>query len=104
MIKIFQEGVESVPMFVCDICGKPIKEPDNGVVVFKNLMKNGESCEVLHAHKGRCHDLAEERITKTGAYVGWNEMIDHLALLVQNTGFTFDQLKKHLKSLKESGL
>jgi hypothetical protein len=103
MIKIFQEGATGVPLIVCDICGKPIEKAGDGVAVFKNLMNNGESCEVLHAHKGGCHDTAEERIRKTGALVGWTEMIEHLGFLVQNSGYTFDQLKKRIKDLKDSG-
>lgn len=101
MIKIFLEGATSVPLIVCDICGKPIVEKQgDGVAVFKHLMNNGESCEVLHAHKGRCHDIAEERIKKTGAFVSWIEMIDHLCYLVQNSGYTFEQLKKRFEDLQ----
>ncbi|MEA5420778.1 hypothetical protein VB712_16215 [Spirulina sp. CCNP1310] len=83
MIKVFKEGNVTVPMFVCDICNKPITDGEMAVAVFQNLplLDGIETAEVLHAHKGRCHDVAEKRLGKTA---GFDELTNHCRYLLNN--------------------
>lgn len=93
MIKVMNKGSRSVPIVCCDVCGSWIDDADAGAAVFRKMAGEGNLSEVLHAHKGRCHVVAEERF---GGQVktGWHELRQHLQLLTFNTGLPPAALQK----------
>lgn len=93
MIKVMNKGHRSVPMVCCDICGDWIDDADAGAAVFRKTSGEGDTSEVLHTHKGRCHVVAEQQF---GGQVntGWHELRPHLQLLKFNTGVPPDTLQK----------
>lgn len=93
MIKVMNKGHRSVPIVCCDVCGSWIDDADAGAAVFRKTTSEGDSSEVLHAHKGRCHVVVEEQFggqPKTG----WHELRQHLQLLKFNTGLPPAALQK----------
>jgi hypothetical protein len=92
MIVIFTRNGRSCPRVVCDVCERPITDAQLGAAIFPQYDLEGkEQLAVLHAHKGRCHDLAESRLggrTKTL----WQELRKHLLYLVCNAGMTPEEL------------
>lgn len=70
-----------------------IDDADEGAAVFRKTNGEGDISDVLHAHKGRCHVVAEERL---GGQVmtGWHELRQHLQLLTFNTGVPPAALQK----------
>lgn len=95
MIKVMNKGARSVPIVCCDVCGSWIDDGDAGAAVFRKITGEGDISEVLHAHKGRCHVVAEERFGGQ-ARTGWHELRQHLQLLTFNTGVPPAALQ-HLK-------
>lgn len=93
MIKVMNKGHRTVPILCCDVCGSWIDDADAGAAVFRKTNGEGDISEVLHAHKGRCHVVAEERL---GGQVktGWHELRQHLQLLAFNTGVPPAALQK----------
>jgi hypothetical protein len=70
------------PMFVCDVCGKVIKERRLAAAVFDmDGPKEKSLTEVQHVHKGACLNEAERRI---GKFFGWTELRDHIQFLREN--------------------
>jgi hypothetical protein len=83
---------EIMPVFVCDICGNAITDIRSGAVVFRNRgVGEDELLELLHVHKGNCHDQAEARLTP-GASGPWHELEDHLGELAAGMGVTIRKL------------
>ena len=93
MIKVMNKGHRSVPIVCCDICGSWIDDADAGAAVFRKTAGEGDISEALHAHKGRCHVVAEERFGGQ-AKTGWHELRQHLQLLMFNTGVPPTALQK----------
>ncbi len=93
MIKVMNKGHRSVPVICCDVCGSWIDDADAGAAVFRKTTGADDVSEVLHAHKGRCHVVAEEQF---GGQVktGWHELRQHLQLLAFNTGLPPAALQK----------
>lgn len=93
MIKVMNKGHRSVPVICCDACGSRIDDADAGAAVFRKTTGADDISEVLHAHKGRCHVVAEEQF---GGQVktGWHELRQHLQLLAFNTGLPPAALQK----------
>jgi len=92
MIQVFREGDINVPKFVCDICQKPITDAGNAVAVYTNLpfTEDVTVSEVLHAHKGPCHNMAEQQVN---GIPGWDELIEHCRYLLNNTKMSCRGLK-----------
>lgn len=76
---IFIDGM-NCPFFVCDICGETI-EARIGAAVFDMLLKKA-FVDVLHVHKGKCLNIAEQRMGKPR--LGWDELSVHIAHLTHN--------------------
>ncbi len=98
MIKMIQRDCgRSGPIIVCDICGDMIGKDNDGAVVFRDDAKPNEKFDVLHVHKGKCLDLAEERL---GDRAGWQELGAHIYWLACNLEIdqkTFAMLHKLYK-------
>ena len=64
MIKILFKDTLSCPIFTCDICGDMIGDLGEGAAVFADLARRPENMkiDVLHVHKGKCHELAEQKM------------------------------------------
>jgi len=97
MIKIFVQNSRYSPIIVCDICGRKIDNAMEGAAVFNNrtpsgdLLPDGAIQPVIHAHKGKCHDLAESKVGEHDAAV-WIELETHVRFLVHNTGLDLKQM------------
>ena len=70
--------------FLCDICGSAIEE--TGAVSWRMTDDGPVYTEVLHTHKGRCHQTAEERLGGRMA-TGWVELSEHVRELWHNSHF-----------------
>lgn len=70
------------PVFVCDVCGESIKRAGRAAAVYRLDYKAART-DVQHVHKGRCLDIAEERI---GKGFGWAELHEHIDHLAENCG------------------
>lgn len=73
------------PTLVCDICGRPIEDLGLGVYAFVN---RSDACpqEALIAHKGDCHDRAEEQLEAGDVgSAGWGELRTLPARLANNS-------------------
>lgn len=83
------------PIVVCDICQEKIVNAQLGVAIHTKAEKleKGDMVEVLHLHKGQCHDLAEQKFAKK-VNIGWQELMTHLIYLCQNTNIGIDDMKK----------
>ena len=90
------------PVFVCDICGKPITKIEGGVAVIRDVGKGkGELDEVLHAHKKTCMRKAEARLQGKRAVPGpWYELEAHLNDLAMGVGATIQSMVYYEATLK----
>ena len=85
MIKMFgQDDGLGVPLLVCDVCGKKI-DIHKGVA-FYDFPDSGQVTEVIHAHGGKCYDIAATRFGEPPASMN---IKDHIVQLIdiQNTIF-----------------
>lgn len=91
MIRIlFRHGL-SCPFVFCDVCGDAISDPLEGAAVFDMTAKSDKT-DVLHAHKGKCHDEAEKRIGEKVS--GWQELSAHIYFLCTNLDITPARLEE----------
>jgi hypothetical protein len=75
------------PVFTCDVCGQAIADVGSGAVVFRGFgVGGGELLELMHVHKGRCHDQAEARMC--GSRGPWHELADHVKEIQAGLGIT----------------
>lgn len=91
MIKVMRKDHRTVTIICCDVCGSWIDDAGLAAAVFRRMSVEGETTEVLHVHKGRCHDVAEARL---GGETGWHEMRQHLYHVTSNTGLPPAALQK----------
>jgi len=87
MIKInFHNGL-ACPFFVCDVCRKPITVPTMAMVAWGEARGgDGESITPAHVHKGSCLDVFEPSLP-VGHQLMTDELTDHMAFLLDNSGF-----------------
>ena len=83
MIKILTTQGRTAAIFHCDGCGEKIVNPDMAMALYVDDPPEGETGEVLHAHKGACDQKLQARIGKKG---GWAEFKHHVVDLVHNSG------------------
>jgi hypothetical protein len=80
---------EAVPVFVCDICNKPITDIADAAAVFRERGRcEGELHTVMHVHKGDCHDRAMAQLGGCQGDARWAELQDHLNDLMVAAGVT----------------
>ena len=80
------------PVINCDVCERRIAEAGLAVAVMKHgTIDEAELLPCLHAHKGACHDTAEERLGGK-ANTGWQELTQHLLFLAHNCKLTPEKL------------
>lgn len=97
MIKILVLNARHAPIIMCDLCGQKIDDAIIGAAIFNNRtpggdrLPDGSVIDVLHAHKGECHDLAE---TKLGGkeLTGWIELERHVRYVLHNSGLDLQEL------------
>jgi hypothetical protein len=77
---VFVEGIYA-PMFTCDVCGKPIKNGDHGMVKFDE-----SNTQLFFCHK---RDIVKgcDRRSDDAKYPLWHELSTFLIWLEQNTPF-----------------
>jgi hypothetical protein len=84
MVKMIQNAVgRKAAILVCDVCLERIADASYAAAVFKSESNVGDIFDVLHAHKGACHDEAEKRLGGK-AQTGWEEMKVHLIQVCHN--------------------
>ena len=82
----------SAPMIVCDICGDAINSYQEGAAVFSARSGNEpQKVKVLHVHKHDCHEVADKRYQ--GGDPPWQELGQHLYMLLCNTGIDAEDYK-----------
>lgn len=105
MIKILYDEGTYGAVVICDHCKQRIKDAELAAAVSTvRNMKDGDLADIVHAHKGQCHDALEQKYSAGDNTVGWDELSHHLIQLVLNTGVTLDRLKEQQKTLQRSGL
>jgi hypothetical protein len=91
-----------MPKVVCDSCGEEITNVKAAAAVYGNFMANGKKSDVLHVHKnfvrGDCMDKAESVIRSKGWQLGWAELGQHLAFLINNAGMTSEDIAEKLRA------
>lgn len=79
------------PAFVCDACGREIREVEQGVYVVPwEAYQPGADTEVLFAHQGACHQALE----RDRGRMGWDHLkrfIVHLAYSVNASGLLTEE-------------
>jgi hypothetical protein len=81
------------PLLFCDTCGKRITDAGlAAAVTVGHPVPEGESSEVLHVHKGECHDAVDRRL---GRQAGWDELSRHLLHLIYNVDLSIGKLQAH---------
>ncbi|MES2562725.1 MAG: hypothetical protein V4637_08355 [Pseudomonadota bacterium] len=93
MIKILFKETLSCPVFNCDLCGDMIGDISEGAALFADVSKRRENAkiEVMHVHKGKCHELAEEKMHRK---CEWQPLGAHLYFLCANIEVDSKQLDK----------
>lgn len=95
MIKILFKDTLSCPIFSCDICSDMIGDLTEGAAVFADVAQRRENgkIEVMHVHRGKCHELAEKKLSLKSE---WQPLGAHLYFLCAN----IEVDGKHLDKLK----
>lgn len=72
MIQITRIEGAAVPELCCDVCLKPIRDVDMGMMVwFEDISANRQSTVLVFCHKGQC----DRRLRKIrGEDCGWHEL------------------------------
>jgi hypothetical protein len=105
MIKILYDTGRYGAVVICDHCKERINDAQlTAAMSTVPGMEDGDLADVVHAHKGQCHDALEQKYSAGGGKVGWDELSHHLIQLVLNSGVTLDQLKQQQKTLEGAGL
>jgi hypothetical protein len=106
MIRVDYDGKTYAPHFYCDICHQPITDARRGAAVspIGMAIPDGHArLDVLHVHKGKCQDAAEDRVGGR-ANAGWDELIDHVRHLARNTGLTPESLADRQRTFDDTGI
>src|SRR5881275_672957 len=86
MIKLRNDELGYTPVAVCDICHQVITDVGYGAAVWRIPRQHlGDVFDVLHVHKGRCHDQADRQLVGEDK-ASWHELGIHLADLTVNLG------------------
>lgn len=101
MIKILENNGNSAPILICDICGERINNAREGAAVFGDKASDKGVKDVKHVHKASCHDMAEIELAGED---NWQEMSQHLRLLLHNVGLTPKDLDDEGKTDRDFGL
>lgn len=94
MIQVENHKGTYAPRCVCDVCGKPITDAFDAVVLYPDDGDgpgDGETVRTVYAHKGGCDRRATAAYGDGG---GSMELAVQLAFLLKNTGLTGDKLAR----------
>lgn len=81
------------PQLIYDICEQAITD-DMAAAISRKQVSGEVSLErILHVHKGKCLDAAEEQLGGEDE-TGWMELLDHLTMLVHNCGISTEKFVK----------
>ena len=81
------------PIFVCDICQKPIEEIGAGAAVFRGHgLGEDDLHDVLHVHKKKCLDIADLKLVGEGRQAPWHELRDHVNDVVAGMNIDLRQM------------
>lgn len=83
----------SVPILVCDVCGKRILEAGDGAVLtVSHPIPEGAESKVLHVHQTACYAVAENNL---GHKLGHEEVWRHLLYLLYSLGLSPEKLQAY---------
>jgi len=97
MLKILVRNSRYAPVLICDVCNQLITSVTEGAAVFPNrspehaFWPDGQFLNVMHVHKGQCHDTAEV-VLGGRAVAGWTELSHHLVFLLGNVSMGEEEL------------
>jgi hypothetical protein len=100
MLKVQKQESLYCPFIFCDVCGEKIEDYSFGVVVYPALSES-ETTEVIFAHKGICHENAEEKIVHMGNDAGYEEINNYFRYLSRN-GAYHQSLSNHIPKVQKS--
>ena len=93
---IYATGYGHAPIFMCDVCGEPVDEPDD--IALCVLDSTGEVTDVIHCHRGPCVHETEAK----HANVAWLSMRRFLQHLTRSIGVPVDLSDSEEKGLPRS--
>jgi len=94
MVEIKYTQDINAPFFICDVCGQRIENIKLGAAVYHGWLKNGETSEVKHVHKGECFLMMESIWKHQGIETASDELITHLIYLLHNSGLKLSDLSE----------
>ena len=97
MIKVIVRQGVLVPIVICDICNQQIQDLEKAAAVNPPIveLEAEKPTEILYAHKGKCHDLAEERLNQQyGRTASWQDLSTHFYFLCNNGGLTAEKMAR----------
>ncbi len=101
MIKVWYKDGRYVPIITCDICNERIEDAAVAAAVAPSGEPDKDQVlDVLHAHKGRCHEAAEHKLGGD-LNTGWEELSVHVLYLARNVKLSPEALIKLGKQQEE---
>jgi hypothetical protein len=91
---LFSEG-RSIPVVVCEQCGKPIRNAALGMVAYAEHEEGGQYIEFASLHKRECDEAYKGGSHRPG---GWVELSHFLIRLCANAGMGPEELHKATES------
>ncbi len=103
MMRDYDDGGTSGPVFVCDHCGKQIEGPENGMFIF-DISDRSKFRPIYFAHKLQpdCGRVIEAKVDAVGSR-GWHDLTDFLVFLTNGYGLSPSKLVKLDKERRERG-
>ena len=98
MIRILHSDSRYYPLMYCDCCEERITEPGMAMVMFDADPAEGQTCGVIHLHKGSCDRAMQQKV---GNKFGWAELSHHVCDLVANIGLPPTKLVEVEKDFSE---
>ena len=91
---LYSEG--TIPLVVCDQCGKAIRDAGLGMVAFGGTREEGKYLELAFLHKGQCDKSFKEGEGRPG---GWMELSHFLARICYSAGMDAESFAKAAKAV-----
>lgn len=106
MIKVVVRQGVVVPIVICDICNQQIQDLERAAAVNPPIIKlRAENpVDIIYAHKGKCHDIAEQRLSQQyGQTAEWQELSTHFYFLCNGGGLTAEKMARKDWMFRELG-
>lgn len=98
MLRTYCSNGKSLHLIICDACGGQITDGRMALAVWPAEMTQGGTSPIQHVHKDLlCQGAMEASMAKFGRQMAAEELGSHLLYLVQNTGFSLDDLRRIIR-------